>query len=296
METINTNQLTQHFLDDMNGQLGDAMKGNCIFVNCPLQSPLDGEFRIVIENIKKTSEEQHLVVMLQTQGGFMETVERMVSVMRKHYKTVSFVVPNYAYSAGTILVLSGDKIYMDYYSVLGPIDPQYISEDGKAHVPGFGYLTKFNELVAVINQSPGAHQAELNYMVNKFDPARLFEIEQGIEHGRSLIVKWLPKYKFKNWTKTQTRGKRVTPAMRKMRARAIAKTLGSAGKWHSHGRGISMQDLESGEIKLQIDDFGTDNNLGELIHNYHGLCVDYFSKKMGFEGYIHHKQHTRRVM
>ncbi len=49
----------------------------------------------------------------------------MVSVMRKHYKEVSFIVPSHAYSAGTVLVLSGDKIYMDYYSVLGPIDPQY---------------------------------------------------------------------------------------------------------------------------------------------------------------------------
>jgi ClpP class serine protease len=55
-------------------------------------------------------------------------VERIVSVFRKHYDIVEYVVPNYAYSASTILVLSGDEIYLDYYSVLGPIDPQMEDE------------------------------------------------------------------------------------------------------------------------------------------------------------------------
>lgn len=300
MEAINTDQLTRHFLGEMNHRLGGKMKSDCIFVNCPLQPPLDDEFRVAIENIRKSSKEKRLTVMLETRGGFMETVERMVSVMRKHYNTVSFVVPNYAYSAGTILVLSGDRIYMDYYSVLGPIDPQYLSEDGKGYVPGSGYLAKFKELAETINSSPGrssdAHRAELNYLVNKFDPAKLFEIEQSVKHGQSLIVKWLPRYKFKNWTKTKKRGARVTPRMRKERAEAIAKTLGAAEKWHSHGRGISMKDLESGEIGLQIDDFGEDKDLSEIIGNYHGLCVDYLSNKLGYHGYIHTRHDMRRIM
>jgi ClpP class serine protease len=49
-----------------------------------------------------------------------------VTVIRKHYKTVNFVVPDYAMSAGTIFCMSGDKIFMDYASALGPIDPQVI--------------------------------------------------------------------------------------------------------------------------------------------------------------------------
>ena len=301
MEAIDTDQLIRHVLDTMNEKLSTEMEGNCIFVNCPLLPPLDNEFRIVIENIKRNdTAQQHLVVMLETRGGVMETVERMVSVMRKHYKTVSFVVPDYAYSAGTILVLSGDKIYMDYYSVLGPIDPQYSSEDGKTHVPGTGYLAKFKELVKQINdpenQTANANRAELNYLVNKFDPARLFQIEQSIEHGKVLIGKWLPQYKFRNWKKTQTNSTRVTMAMRKHRAEEIATILGNAEKWHSHGRGITMQDLEGDEIKLQIDDFGRDKELSQTIRNYHGLCIDYFSNKLTYHGYIHTQHETRRVM
>jgi len=58
----------------------------------------------------------------------METIERIVAVMRNHYESVSFIIPNFAFSAGTVLALSGDEIYMDYYSVLGHIDPQYLGQ------------------------------------------------------------------------------------------------------------------------------------------------------------------------
>src|SRR5690606_24230974 len=93
-----------------------------------------------------------LVVLIETTGGYIEVVERIYEVFRKNYNKVNFVVPNYAYSAGTVLVLSGDEIYMDYYSVLGPIDPQIQNEEGKV-VPGLGYLAKFDELVNKINKS-----------------------------------------------------------------------------------------------------------------------------------------------
>jgi ClpP class serine protease len=47
-----------------------------------------------------------------------------VTVIRKHYKTVNFVVPDYAMSAGTIFCMSGDKIFMDYASALGRSIPR----------------------------------------------------------------------------------------------------------------------------------------------------------------------------
>ncbi len=156
---------------------------------------------MVTEELSETTRD-HLVVLLQTPGGAMETVERLVSVMRNHYEKVSFIIPNYAYSAGTVLALSGDSIYMDYYSVLGPIDPQYSDSEGR-RLPGAGYLAKFNELVNHINNPMQINsEAELAYLVKKFDPAWLFQIEQAVNHGISLITEWLPKYKFKDWLYT----------------------------------------------------------------------------------------------
>ena len=108
---------------------------------------LKSHFVIFIELLKVDPEFDRirLVVFLNTPGGSAETVEKMVSVIRFHYEEVYFVVPDYAMSAGTILCMSGDKIYMDYSSSLGPIDPQVYN--GKNWVPALGYLDKVEELI-----------------------------------------------------------------------------------------------------------------------------------------------------
>ena len=87
-----------------------------------------------------------LAILLTTIGGSTTAVERYVNIIRKHYSKVIFIVPDYAYSAGTIFCMSGDEIWMDYFSVLGPIDPQVPNKEGK-YVPALGYLDKINELI-----------------------------------------------------------------------------------------------------------------------------------------------------
>jgi len=54
---------------------------------------------------------------------------------------VDFLIPSHAMSAGTILAMSGDAIHMDYYSVLGPIDPQVENQEGRL-IPALGYLIR----------------------------------------------------------------------------------------------------------------------------------------------------------
>ncbi len=83
---------------------------------------------------------------------------------------VSFVIPNFAYSAGTALALSGNSIFMDYYSVLGPIDPQVTSKDTSQLLPGSGILAKFDEICKKINESDSEEncRAELAYLVRQF--------------------------------------------------------------------------------------------------------------------------------
>lgn len=295
MEALNVDQLSSAILKRFNDDVASAMGGDCIFIDSGMFPPLDDEFRVAIEDVKQNSKENHLIVLLETNGGLMETVERLVAVMRTHYKKVSFVIPNFAFSAGTVLALSGDRIYMDYYSVLGPIDPQYRNVDG-SYLPGYGYLEEYKRLARKVNDADTSDEvrAELALLVKKFDPAQVFLIEQAVKHGVTLISEWLPKYKFKDWKKTATKGKAVTAQMRRERAEEIATTLGNASRWHSHGRGISMRELTSSEIKLEVDDFGADSDLSEKIRNYHGLATDYFSK-LGYNAYIHSKVGPRRV-
>lgn len=302
MEAVNASQLATAVLSSMNGDLSTKFGADVIFIKAPMRAPLDSLFRIEVETIKAQkkispkSKSEKLCIILETPGGYIETVKRLVDVMRRHYKRVSFVIPDYAYSAGTVLALSGDEIYMDYYSILGPIDPQVPDETGGTLLPGAGYLAKFQELVAEINRArlknSNDKQAELAYLIKRFEPAKLFHIEQAIEHGQALIEEWLPKYKFKSWIVT-TSGKKVTPSMRRQRAKDVALVLGDALKWHSHGRGISMQELEAEDIKLQITDFGQDAQLSAQIRNYHGLAVD-FASKQGVQAFIHSSRNGMR--
>jgi len=289
MEAINAHQLCDSTLREMNNVLSESLGADVIFINSAIYPPLDDRFRVEIEKIiaRGKPKNSKLFVILETNGGSIETVERLVVVMRKHYREVHFIIPSHAFSAGTVLALSGDKIFMDYYSVLGPIDPQYLDDNGDSLLPGAGYLAKFEELTKTINNAehPGSCRAEMSYLIKKFDPAKLFHIEQAIEHGETLIGEWLPKYKFKNWRQTSS-GKRVTKAMREERAKSIASILGEATKWHSHGRGISKAELEGDEIKLTIDDFGDDVELNRNVRNYHGLAIDLALKK-SIRGFIH---------
>ena len=87
--------------------------------------------RDIVEDIAKDTNKEQLAVILTTTGDSATAVERYVNIIRKHYNKIIFIIPDYAYSAGTIFCMSGDEIWMDYFSVLGPIDPQIRNKDGE---------------------------------------------------------------------------------------------------------------------------------------------------------------------
>ena len=239
--------------------------------------------RITIEAKKQDSKRDKLVVILTTTGGYIEVVHRIVDTLRKHYSVVDFIIPNYAYSAGTVFAMSGDAIHMDYYSRLGPIDPQVENNSGKM-VPALGYLERYNRLIKKAEDGK-ITVAEVQLLVNGFDQAELYQYEQARELSISLLKEWLEKYKFKNWLKTETRKKKVTSKMRVARAGNIAKILNKTEKWHVHGYGISMEVLRK-DLNLKIDDFGVDRVFDSKIRLYYDLLDDYMVKR-GDRGILH---------
>ncbi len=115
----------------------------------PIFNGIEDVIKKIIEDLvahPNGQNQEKLTVILTTTGGSAEAVERIVNILRYHYAEVNFIVPNYAYSAGTIFCMSGDNIFMSYSSVLGPIDPQVQNKDGK-YVAALGYLDKVNELI-----------------------------------------------------------------------------------------------------------------------------------------------------
>ena len=103
-------------------------------------------------------------------------------------------------SAGTIFCMSGDKIYMDYSSSLGPIDPQVWN--GKQWVPALGYLDKVEELLE--KDRKGALTKAGFLILQSQDLAMLSRCEQAKALTITLLKKWLVDHKFKDWATHQT--------------------------------------------------------------------------------------------
>jgi ClpP class serine protease len=156
--------------------------GDCILICCPIRFGLDVAVREALDNL--SPKKRKMTVILETTGGFIEVAQRIAQTLRRWYRIVDFIIPNCAYSAGTVLAMSGDDIYMDYFSVLGPIDPQ-VQKDDKM-VPALGYLEQYNRLVEKSNNGT-LTTAELAFLINRFDPAELYMYEQAREMSISLL-------------------------------------------------------------------------------------------------------------
>jgi hypothetical protein len=110
--------------------------------------------------------------------------------------------------------------------------------------------------------------------------------EEARELSIDLLKKWLVKYKFKDWTVTETSKLAVTEDYKRQRAESIAKVLSDPRRWHSHGRGIPMKELCGEELKLKIDDFGSDTELAKIIRDYFTMVREFVMMKDGSRHYM----------
>lgn len=248
------------------------------------------EFRSLIEKLAETqTKKKALSICLTTPGGEAEVVEKWAEITRHHYPDeVNFIVPSAAFSAGTIFRMSGDRIFMDYSSSLGPIDPQVPDREDKYLVPALGYLDKVEELIQK-SLDKKISPAELAILV-KQDLAMLRLYEQARDLSVELIKKWLVQYKFKNWKahRTTNVGTEVTVAEKEARAQEIAAKLSSNKIWHSHGRMIGMTTLRS-VLRLEIDDFGLDREFARSVRIYSDTLSEYLQRH-GFDFFLYNRR------
>ena len=271
-------QLTLHL-----EKIGTTFSADVAAIVSPILPGLELRLRDAIDALPDKKES--VAVILDTQGGIVEVVERMVTALRHVYEVVTVVVPDRAMSAGTIFALSADRIMMDHLSSLGPIDPQ-IERDGKL-VPALSYLNQFERLN---NKAQAGALTTAEYaLVSKLDLGELYQFEQARELSIELLIKWLSNYKFKNWTRTENRRLDVTSEMKEGRAKEIAALLNNPERWHSHGRAIDMRTLQE-EVGLKIDDLADNPVLHGDVRNYFELLRDYMHREQ-LISFIHTREY-----
>ena len=262
--------------------LEEHFEADVIFYYGEIHPSYSKTFRDFVEKLQELEPtRKRLVVVLNTPGGSAETVEKMVEIIRFHYSEVFFVVPDYAMSAGTIFCMSGNKIFMDYSSSLGPIDPQVFN--GSQWVPALGYLDKVEELLEKA-RSNTLTQAEF-VILQSLDLAMLRRYEQARDLTVTLLKKWLVEYKFSDWKNHSSNGSPVTDDEKESRAEEIARQLGDNKIWHSHGRNIGVGTFQE-VLKLKIEDYSDDKDLRGLIRAYNDLLTEYILRS-GYPVFLH---------
>lgn len=283
-------ELTKHLRNQLNAQiveLENLLDRDVLSIFGPIIPHLENVVKEAVEKIQNRKD--GIAIIHGTHGGVVEVVERIVKILRHHYKEVIFIIPNRAMSAGTVFALSGDAIYMDYYSCLGPIDPQISrSIDGQPRlIPALSYVNQYNKIIEESKKSK-ISAVEFSLLKEQFN---LFELEtffQALELTKDLLKTWLVEYKFKNWKETETDKNKVTEDEKRKRAKQIAADLSDYSRWHSHSRMIDKKTLE--DIGLKINDFSEIRGLKDAISNYYGLLID-FMQNENTSLFIHNREY-----
>ena len=277
---ISTTDVEGFYLNNSLQAIEDNVQEDALLIYGPLLGGMDSRVRIALDSLDEKKE--NLFVVVDTPGGVVEVVERIVRTMRHHYDRVTFAVPDRAMSAGTVLVLSGDSILMDYHSCLGPIDPQIERADGTL-VPALSYLEQYERLMK--KEEEGILTTADVVLLEKLELAELHKFELAKDLSISLIKNWLVEYKFRNWERTETRGLEVTDQMKQDRAKEIAELLNAQKMWMSHGRGIHMDTLKD-VLGLKIDDYEEKPELRQQVWNYLWFARGHANAR-GYRDFVH---------
>ena len=265
-----TQNYFNHYLDIIENHL----TADVLTIFSPISAGLENIVRTAIELIR--NKKNRIAIVLDTTGGYVEIVERMVFIIRKYYQEVHFIVPDRAMSAGTVFVMAGDQIYMTYSACLGPIDPQ-VEKYGR-FIPAKSYLNMYDRLYQKAEKGQ-LNSAEL-VLLNNLDPGELYQFELADKLSRKLLTDWLSAYKFKDWIDKST-GEPVSSEVKETRAEEIALALSDHEFWASHARMIDRDTLTdpTGQINLKIQKIEEDRELTFALDAYTRLIKDYMFRE-----------------
>jgi hypothetical protein len=218
---------------------------------------------------------------IETPGGSGEAAEEIVRHLRKKFTNIDFVVSGEAKSAGTIIVLSGNEIYMTETGSLGPIDAQMLI--GRSMISAHDYMEWVNEKLSEAEEKGRLNSFDAT-MIAQISPGELRGVEHGLYFAKDIVEKWLAEYKFSNWDTTESRQVVVTTDMKISRAKEIASELINHGKWRSHGRSLKIDDLEA--IGLKINKVDDDPELADIIYRIQTIIRLIFSSSNTYKTFV----------
>lgn len=182
-------------------------------------------------------------------------------------------------SAGTLWVLSGNKIWMDRRAYIGPIDPQVRLSDGSL-VPAQSLIVLLQEIRKEGEEFLKKGMSppwELIRLVDNIDARQLGDAITQSDYAIKMATEFLVKYKFKTWEVHSSTGQLVTDTDKHNRAKEIAELFCSHDHWKSHAHGIT-RDIAQNPLRLKIEEIETIPGLERAVRRLWALLYWLFDR------------------
>ena len=233
-----------------------------------------------IQDILRESDKEQIDFYIETPGGSGEAAEEIARFLHKKFKEVNFIIAGEAKSAGTILALSGDNLYMCETGSLGPIDAQI--KIGRSIVSAYDYKKWIDEKRLEASTSGKLNPFDA-IMVAQISPGEIYGVTNSLDFAKILVQDWLVKYKFKNWKETQSSHKKVTKKMKEDRAKEIADYLCKHTEWKTHGRSLKIDDLKD---LLLIENIDENPSLADTVYRIKTIIRLIFDSSTDYKLYF----------
>lgn len=225
------------------------------------------DFYIIRDMLKDVQNQTEIDVYIETPGGNGVTAEEIARFLHKKFSKVNFVISGEAKSAGTILALSGNDIYMTETGSLGPIDAQI--HIGRSVISAYDYMEWINAKMREAIKNGKLNPVDAT-MVAQITPGEIQLVNHSLEFAKDLVKDWLYTYKFNNWKETSTQKKTVTDEMKKQRANEVADEFANHSRWRTHGRSLKISDLE--EIGLMVNNLEEVPEIADIVYRIQFVC------------------------
>ena len=150
-------------------------------------SDVDG-FTDLVSSV--SNEHDSVDILLHSPGGSPDATERIVNLIRNRFNNVEFLIPHSAYSAATMMALSGNKIILHPSATLGPIDPQINGTPARAIIRGFENVRDL-----IQDEGPSIVPAYLP-MLKKLSLEYLEQCKDAEDLSTLLAKDWLQNYMY----------------------------------------------------------------------------------------------------
>lgn len=101
------------------------------FTDCNTNAQIDISDEKYLAELFGSSEKKEVDLLLETNGGYTDATEKVVSILRHWVGDLRVIVPSRAKSNGTVIALAANTIIMGANSELGPIDPNISIQAGQ---------------------------------------------------------------------------------------------------------------------------------------------------------------------